>query len=249
MSPDLLAPYSGGESCCHRLSPAIKIVAAGTLLVIALLLPFQRWPLLGVIGCLAWVGHALAGVPAGYLVRRLLLLVPFLLALGVGMLGLAPRPEQIERFGLVAGRMTVTLLLSLWVVNTTPLVLLVGQFRQWGLPAILASILLLAWRYMGVLFDELARVRTARRSRTLAPVSWWGEWVGLGQALAMVLIRALDRAEQVHQAMEARGWSGGWEAATVPLRRATAVGAAASSRVVTSPAVQPNAVERQGVTV
>jgi cobalt/nickel transport system permease protein len=249
MSPDLLAPYSGGESCCHRLSPAIKIVVAGTLLVIALLLPFQRWPLLGVIGCLAWVGHALAGVPAGYLVRRLLLLVPFLLALGVGMLGLAPRPEQIERFALVAGRMTVALLLSLWVVNTTPLVLLVGQFRQWGLPAILASILLLAWRYVGVLFDELARVRTARRSRTLAPVSWWGEWVGLGQALAMVLIRALDRAEQVHQAMEARGWSGGWEAATVPLRRASAVGAAVSSRMVASPAVPSHVVERQGVTV
>lgn len=209
MTPDLLAPYAEGESPCHRLTPAFKLGCLVAYLATVFAVPVSSWPLLGLLGCVAWIAHALARIPAGYLLRRLLLVTPFLLALGVGMVGLRPTPKKWERFALVSGRVGLALLGTLWVVNTTPLVELVRQLRRWGCPAVFASVLLLAWRYIAVLFDELGRLRTARRSRTLQQQSPWREWLSLGQCLGQLLIRALDRAEQIHQAMESRGWSGG----------------------------------------
>lgn len=209
MTPDLLAPFAGRDSICHRRSPAEKLIVLAVYLAATFAIPAHHWPLLGLLGCAAWIAHALAGIPAGYLMRRLALLVPFLLAIGVGMIGMAPSTERLERFGMLCGRVAVALLGTLWVVNTTPLVELVRQLRRWGCPAVFASVLLLAWRYIAVLFDELGRLRTARRSRTLRRQSIWEEWLSLGQSLGQLLIRALDRAEQIHQAMEARGWTGG----------------------------------------
>jgi cobalt/nickel transport system permease protein len=214
MTPDLLAPFAGRDSVCHRWSPAVKLVALAVYLAATFAIPATSWPVLGLLACLAWIGHAVAGIPAGYLLRRLLLVTPFLFAVGVGMLGLRAGlerigPDRVERFAMLSGRVGVALLGTLWVVNTTALVELVRQLRRWGCPAVFASVLLLAWRYIAVLFDELGRLRTARRSRTLSQQSLWQEWLSLGQCLGQLLIRSLDRAEQIHQAMESRGWSGG----------------------------------------
>jgi len=57
-------------------------------------------------------------------------------------------------------------------------------------------------------FDELVRMRTAQRARTVARPSHWQSWRDGASLLGMLLIRSLNRAERIHGAMCSRGWTG-----------------------------------------
>jgi energy-coupling factor transporter transmembrane protein EcfT len=48
----------------------------------------------------------------------------------------------------------------------------------------------------------------ARRARTFGAVSWVSGWSAAGRRLGLLVIRALNRAERIHGAMCARGWTG-----------------------------------------
>src|SRR4029079_6038976 len=91
---------------------------------------------------------------------------------------------------------------------TTPFDRLLVAFRQLGMPRVCVTLLAFTYRYAFVVFDELARMRTAQRARTFGPRGPWAAWKGTVQLVAMLMIRSLDRAERVHNAMLARGWQG-----------------------------------------
>ena len=85
--------------------------------------------------------------------------------------------------------------------------LLVTLRRLW-VPAIIVAMLSFMYRYIFVLWDELDKMRVARRARSFGGVSLWHRWTSAAQLLGMLLIRAMERAERVHGAMCARGWDG-----------------------------------------
>ena len=59
-----------------------------------------------------------------------------------------------------------------------------------------------------VLWDELDKMRTARKARTFGAAGLWHRWKTSAQLIGMLLIRAMERAERVHGAMCSRGWDG-----------------------------------------
>ncbi|MCH8829637.1 MAG: energy-coupling factor transporter transmembrane protein EcfT, partial [Planctomycetes bacterium] len=64
------------------------------------------------------------------------------------------------------------------------------------------------YRYFYVLWDELDKMRIARRARSFGDGRLWFRWTTSAQMIGMLLLRALDRADRVHGAMCARGWDG-----------------------------------------
>jgi cobalt/nickel transport system permease protein len=105
-------------------------------------------------------------------------------------------------------RSTVAFLAVLWLVNVMPFDQLLVTLRRLWVPAILVAMLAFMYRYAFVLWDELDKMRTARRARTLGRAGIGFRWKTSAQLIGMLLIRAMDRAERVHGAMRARGWDG-----------------------------------------
>jgi cobalt/nickel transport system permease protein len=79
--------------------------------------------------------------------------------------------------------------------------------RGLSVPVMLVSTLQFMERYRHVLMEELHRMATARRARTFGRRGGlgWGLLTGL---IGMLFLRTLERAERVHGAMLARGWTG-----------------------------------------
>ena len=63
------------------------------------------------------------------------------------------------------------------------------------------------YRYIFLLWEELASLRNARDARDFGQ-SWRQRWVMNAQMIGLLLLRAMERAERSHQAMLARGWDG-----------------------------------------
>lgn len=79
-----------------------------------------------------------------------------------------------------------------------------------GVPSVLATQLLMVYRYMGVLIDEALGMHRARQARGYGrrsyPLKMWGVFIG------QLLLRTLERSRRIHRAMVARGFCG-----TMPL--------------------------------
>jgi cobalt/nickel transport system permease protein len=63
-------------------------------------------------------------------------------------------------------------------------------------------------RYIGVLFDEHQRLRTAMKARAFVAGSNWHTWRSYGHLLGMLLVRSMERAQRISGAMRCRGFNG-----------------------------------------
>jgi cobalt/nickel transport system permease protein len=208
MPADFLDRFSRGTSVCHRLSARLKIVLTLAVIVLTVLLPVSLWPAQGCLVSLVFVAHTLAGIPVAYLVRRVALILPLVVmtALAVPLShGFVHGWET--TVGIVV-RAVVAFLAALWLVSTTPFDRLLAAFCRLGMPRVFAALLAFVYRYVFVLFDELARMRTAQRARTFGRRPGRTRWTSAVQLVGTVLIRAIDRAERIHGAMSSRGWTG-----------------------------------------
>jgi len=77
-----------------------------------------------------------------------------------------------------------------------------------GLPDRLILILALASRYLDVMQAEWDRLVTAAKTRGFVPGTSRRAWSTYGLMLALLLVRAMDRAVSIHQAMLCRGFNG-----------------------------------------
>ncbi len=200
--------YGRNVSACHRLPPVAKIVLAVGVIVLGVAIPIEYWPAYGVLGCLVFVGHSIAGVPLAYLIKRLLIFAPFIGSMAISM----PLSQGFDRgwdlMLTILFRGTLAFLVSLWLVNVMPFEQLLVTLRRLYVPALIVAILSFMYRYVFVVWDELDKLRTARRARSFGKGSLWFQWMNLAQLVGMLLIRSLNRSDRIYGAMRARGWDG-----------------------------------------
>lgn len=193
---------------CHRLPALVKIGLALAVIVCGIATPAEHWPLFGVLGCVVFAGHSLAGVPLAYLIRRLLIFLPFILMMAVSLPLSQGFRQGWDLMLTIVGRGTVAFLTSLWLVNVMPFEQLLRTLRTLHVPVTFVAILAFMYRYVFVVWNELDRLRTARTARSMGRTSLWFRWKSLASLLATLLIRSLTRAERIHGAMLSRGWTG-----------------------------------------
>ena len=208
MVASYLDRYGRSKSPCHRLPARLKLLLALTIVTVAVSIPVEYWPLQGVLACVVFAGHSLAGIPIVYLARRLAIFLPFVVLLSISL----PASQGFETgwtlMVRILFRSTLAFITVLWLVNVMPFGQLLATLRSLRVPDLLTATLAFMYRYIFVLWDELDRMRVARRARTFGEGSLWFHWKSSAQLIGMLLIRAMERAERVHGAMCARGWDG-----------------------------------------
>ncbi len=200
--------YGRSVSICHRMPPVLKLALAISVIVAGVAIPVRYWPAYGVLGCLVFAGHSIAGIPLGYLIKRLLIFLPFVGSMAISL----PLSQGLDRgwdlMLQIMFRGCLAFLVSLWLVNVMPFEQLLVTLRKLRVPAVVVAILAFMYRYVFVVWDELDKMRTARKARSFSGGSLWFRWRTLSQMIGMLLIRSLNRAERIHGAMCSRGWDG-----------------------------------------
>ena len=210
---DLLAE---NDSIIHRLDPRVKVITSLLFIIYVMsfdkyevnrLLPFFLFPVF-LIG--------LADLPFGYLMRKLIVVSPFVLFIGIfnpffdqdilvkiGSLeisgGWISLISILLRFMLTVGA-------ALLLIATTGFPAICMALDKLGTPKILTVQLLMLYRYLFVLIEESIRMKRAytlrafSRKRMSFPI--------FKQLLGNLLLRTLDRAQRIHMAMLSRAFTG-----------------------------------------
>jgi cobalt/nickel transport system permease protein len=213
-----LIEHLQGRSIIHRLDPRIRILSGfGLSAIIAL---SKSWPVigLGAASALALLFAARVGprVVFGRLIElnvfmlMVLLLVPFSMP-GEPLFCLGP--AVFSRQGLIfalaitlkgnAVVMTLTALLS-----TIETVTLGHALNHLKVPDKLIHLFLFTVRYIDVLHHEYLRLRQAMKCRCFRVGMNLHTYRTLGNLVAILLIRSLDRSERIMRAMKCRGFTG-----------------------------------------
>ena len=206
-----------GHSPVHRLPAHVKLVALLVFMLGVVATP-PSWGL-------AFAGYlllllaviAVSRVPAGYLAKRLVVEVPFVVfALLMPVIATGPRTDvlglSLSETGLLAAwgllvKGTLGVLASLTLAATTePRDLLAGLERL-RLPTQLVQIMGFMIRYLDVVTDEMRRMRVARESRGFRASSI-RHWPVIARSAGALFIRSYERGERVHLAMMSRGYTG-----------------------------------------
>jgi cobalt/nickel transport system permease protein len=109
---------------------------------------------------------------------------------------------------LVLARMLTSLGLMAMVTVTTPWLRLMAALRALRVPAAFVAVATLAHRYLLVLADVFADLLFARRARTVIGATGSEDRAFLGATMATLFARSSELADEVHQAMVARGFTG-----------------------------------------
>lgn len=186
----------------HRWPAGLKLAVAVAVILTVVILPrTQTAGLLAVTVLL--LGAAVAGrISAVYLIRRLLVLEPFVL--GVTVLALF-QPDGLRLFCVLLWKTNLCLLTTMLLSSTTPFTALLQVLKKLPVPWIFVTTLTLMHRYLFVLADESERMRRARASRTLSRGRRF-QWQMLSSVVGQLFVRASERAERIYNAMCARGW-------------------------------------------
>lgn len=184
----------------------ISVVSVGRYELVRLL-PFFIYPAVMV---------ALAGLPSLYFIRKIAIISPFVIMVGLfNPVFDRTAVYQIGQIGIPGGWVS---LLSLFVrsiltvgaafilVGTTGFTAICQALERLGIPQVFAVQLLFLHRYIFVLADETGRASKARELRSCGR-----KGLGIASFSAMtghLLLRTWQQAERIHTAMLARGFVG-----------------------------------------
>ncbi len=217
-----LDDLAGGDSPVHRLDPRAKVLATAAFIVavasfgryeVAALVPFALFPVALL---------ALGGIPAGFILRRMLAALPFVLVLAAlnPVLDRAPMaalgPVTVSggwvSFASILLRFALTVGAALVLAATTGMDGVCTGLERLGAPRALTQQVAFLHRYAFVLGSEAVRIHRARSLRAFGRKVSPREFAFLAGHL---LLRAWDRARRIHVAMLSRGYDG-----HLPTRRA-----------------------------
>ena len=193
----------------HAVSSGWKLGLTLAVIMVASLIPLELWPAQGLLLAVVFAGLSIARVTTGYLARRLALFLPMLLVFGLSVP--ITQINQGAAWSWMLGlwlRCTIAFLAGLWLIHVLPFPELLATLLRWRCPILMVAMLAFMYRYIFILWDELARLRHARDARDFGRGSLKMRWTTNAQLIGLLLLRAMERAERTHHAMLARGWDG-----------------------------------------
>jgi cobalt/nickel transport system permease protein len=203
------------DSMVHRLDPRAKVLA--TLIFILTVVSFNKYALAPLTPFVLFpiVMAVLGFVPAGLLLRRLLIASPFIVFIGlfnplldratlITIHGAAVSGGWVSFMSILA-RGFLCVAAAIVLIATTSMPRITEALDAMRVPRPLIVQLMLLYRYLFVLIAEASRLSEARELRSgrkktrLATAS---------RMLSTLLIRTVDRSEAIYRAMQVRGFDG-----------------------------------------
>jgi cobalt/nickel transport system permease protein len=211
-----LETLSYQDTPLQRLDPRVKLLT--TLAFIIAVVSFGKYEITGLIPFVIYPVALIAvgNLPPAYLARKILLAAPFAFFIGIFnplldraiMVHLGPVAISggWVSFASIMLRFCLTVSAALILIASTGLNAVCLALDKLGAPRIFVMQLLFVYRYIFVLTDEALRLVRARALR-----SFQGRGMGLkvfSYMIGQLLLRTLDRARRIHQAMLSRGFAG-----------------------------------------
>lgn len=204
------------SSPIHSLHPLSKLIV--TIAYIFLTVSFNKYDFSGLIVMLLYpvLVFSVSGIPVKSCFRKLRIVMPLVCAVGLLNPFLDKTPFM------TAGNITVTggvvsmitlmlkgiccLMASFILVATTSIDSICAALRKIHIPNIIVTLLLLTYRYISVMTDEVAVMMTAYKLR--APGQKGIHYSAWGSFLGQLLLRSMDKAEELYSSMQLRGFCG-----------------------------------------
>ena len=212
------------DSPVHRLHPLCKLLV--TVLYIVTVVSFPKYDFSGLVVMVLYpvLMFQAAGIPVHLCFYKLRIVLPLVCAVGL----VNPFLDHTVLFRL--GTLTVTggmvsmvtlmlkgcfsLMVSFLLIATTSMDALCAALRRLRVPELLVTLLLLTYRYIGVMLEEVSIMSEAYALRAPGQkgihISAWGSFLG------QLLLRSMDRAEELYNSMLLRGFRGEFFYANVP---------------------------------
>ena len=205
---------SARKSSIHSLHAGAKLLV--TVAYIVIVMSFHKNDLSGLIPMLLWpvLLFQISGIPVRTCFYKLRIVLPLVMAVGLFNpffdREIILRVGSLSVSGGVISMLTLMLkgvlclMASFLLVATTPFDRICAALRAVHFPKTLVTLLLLTYRYVGVLTRELAVMTEAYHLRAPGQkgihVSAWGSFLG------QLLLRSMDRAQEIYAAMLLRGY-------------------------------------------
>ena len=202
------------RSPVHRLHPGAKLIT--TIAYIMITLSFGKYDLPGLVPMVLWPAmmFSLSGVKVRTCFYKLRIVLPLVMAVGLFnpffdrqtmlMIGNIATSGGVMSMITLMLKGVFSLMASFLLMATTKIDSLCAALRKLHVPAILVSLLQLTYRYVGVMTEELAVMTDAYHLRAPGQkgihISAWGSFLG------QLLLRSMDRAQELYSSMILRGY-------------------------------------------
>jgi cobalt/nickel transport system permease protein len=199
----------------HRLDPRAKLLT--TLVFITTVVSFDKYEIAALIPFFIYPVFlcAVGNVPPVYLVKKLILVSPFAVMIGIfnplidreilvrmGDLGISGGWIS---FASILVRFVLTVGAALILIAVTGFYGVCAALEKLGTPRVFVVQLMFLYRYLFVLVDEASRLVRARSLRSFGA---GGGFKAFGSLVGHLLLRTLDRAQRIYLAMCCRGFDG-----------------------------------------
>ncbi len=202
------------SSPVHSLHPAAKLIT--TIAYILFVVSFDKYDISGLVPMVLWpvLLFYASGTSVGTCFRKLRIVLPLVAA--VGLFNPLLDRDVIMRVGGIAVSGGVVSMLTLMLkgvfclmasfllMASTPIDSLCASLRMLRVPKMLVTLLLLTYRYAGLMTEELAVMTQAYHLRAPGQkgihISAWGSFLG------QLLLRSMDRAQELYSSMQLRGY-------------------------------------------
>ncbi len=198
----------------HALHPAAKLIA--TIAYILVTLSFHKYDLSGLAVMVLWpvLLFQISGIEVRSCFYKLRIVLPLVMAVGL-FNPLFDRTAVLHVGGVAVSGGVISMLTlmlkglfclmaSFLLMATTRIDSLCAALRQLHVPKMLVTLLLLTYRYVGVMTQELAVMTEAYHLRAPGQkgihISAWGSFLG------QLLLRSMDRAQELYSSMLLRGY-------------------------------------------
>jgi cobalt/nickel transport system permease protein len=205
------------DSPVHRMAPEVKIAAMVLFTIVVVATPREEfWAFAGYTALVAIVA-AFARVRPGWLLKRSLIEVPFVILavvlpfVGDGekvtWLGMSLTVEGLYGAWNIIVKGTLGVWASLLLAATTTARDLIIGLDRLRCPQVITQIATFMLRYLEVITGEARRMRIARISRGYDPRFLW-QVKAFAIGVGSLFLRAFERGERVYLAMISRGYTG-----------------------------------------
>ncbi len=199
----------------NQIHPLVKLVL--TVVYITVTVSFSRYDVIGILGMMVYplILFQLAELSFRDCLHRLRVILPIVCIVGIANPFFDRIPVQIGGIVITTGVLSMitlmikgifSVLASYILIATTSIEKICYALRRLHVPAVLVTQILLTYRYITVLLGEAGRITQAYSLR--APGQKGVHFKVWGSLAGQLLLRSIDRANEVYESMTLRGFQG-----------------------------------------
>jgi len=219
-----LEEMANGKSVVHTFHPLSKIII--TFVFLVAVISFDRYQISGLVPFILYpvIMLALSLTPLKPIFYRLIPALPFSLfggfsniifdRLPILTIGMITITSGMVSFVSILLKTVLTVTAVLILIATTPMPAISKQLTRIGIPSLIVFLLIMTYRYISVLIEEVSTMITAYTIR--APRQKYVKMKDMGSFIGHLLLRSIDRAERVFAAMKCRGFNGTYVTSPIP---------------------------------